>query len=583
MRISVVSRRNATRDPRARALVASLHSAGHGVTVVCPGDPEPGLPEGVTVRTVATGRPAGWGIVGRVLRRVQPAPVRTAVATRALRRAVAATTPDLVYPVRRDDVDLAGGAVVARQPGWEAPPGDLISLAPHDLRWSRSPAGDPAPHHTPGSARTPSRPEPGRHDRVPVVVVYRVTPTSPGRYLEAALRRSGAAVTRLDGVLDWDRVPGDAAAVVIVESSYPAFEVVGANPGVPLLFWAHHGEHHLPANLRLTDRYGVDAVLLAHSWHLAHRFRVPVHRFPFAVAPELTDEPVPWDGRRHDVAMVGAGVGGSSTRYDRRRRITEELGERLPGRTRFDYGLPPAEMAAVYADSRIVVNDGGARHLPITMRVFEALGAGALLLTEDLPGTDMLLERGVHYAPMGDDVAGGVADQVERLLSPAGARIADAGHRHALDHHTYDHRVDELLAIAASTRPAVRRGTESGAVAPLDRIVDADVEVQEIAAFGWQPGPNLADRAIRDAGDGTLRPGSIGAVVIGAGGAPDLAGAVAAARGYVYAAEPFTGAVAAILAEIAPEAVVTVELGVLRADLGGIGYRMRRSDHPLAT
>ncbi len=586
MRICVVSRRNLTRDPRARALVVSLLGAGHRVTVVCGGAAEPGFPDDAELVTIPSRVPQGRGAVGRMLRRLQPPKVRSQVFTRMLRRAVAASTPDVVYPVGFDDLDLVTtvDAPIVRRPEWQIPAAvaarDLVALAPGSARWGASPDGSSAPFHLPGDHRPPSHPEPGRHQGVQVAIAYRVTPTNPGRYLEAALRRSGADVTVLDGVLDWNRISAGTAALVIVESPYPALEVVGQNPGVPVLWWVHHGEHHLPTNLRLARRYGAHAVLLAHSWHLAHRFPLPVHRFPFAVAPEMFNDPKPWEDRTHEVAMVGAGVGGAGSRYDRRRRIIEDLEASLPGRTTFAYGVPPEEMLALYGDSRIVVNDGGTKHFPITMRVFEAIGAGALLLTEDLPGTEVLLRRHDHYAPLGDDVAGQVEDL---LVSGSSAGVAAAAYRHVADHHTYDHRVDELLAIAAATDPTPVTAPPGGPHTALGALIDRDVEVQEVAVFGVTDPLGLDDRVIREPDPDRLRPRSFDAVAFGPGATGALAQAVASARGYVYATEPHIAAVTDILAQVAPDADVTISAGLLRADLGGIGYRMRRSDHPLAS
>jgi hypothetical protein len=576
MRICVVSHRNATRDPAMRALIHSLHSAGHEVIVVCPGTPEPGLPG--TVRAVAPAAAQGrWRSIIRRLR-ITPAAGRDRLGP-ALRDSVAAAQPDLIYPHRAEDMaPIDGlGIPIVRQPEWPRPRTDLITLAPQTAIPRPSPGREV---EIGGDRGWPAgTPAPGRHRGRSVAIAYRVTPTNPGRYLEAALRRSGASVTVLDGELDWGRVPTDAAFVVIVESPYPALEVRGAHPGVPTLFWIHHGEHHLAANLRLTARYRAKAVLLAHSWHLAHRFGVPVHRFPFAVAPELLGEAKPWSERPHDVAMVAAGVGGSGGRYDRRRHLIETLEGDPALRTRFSYGLPPEEMISLYEEARIVINDGGRRHLPVTMRVFETLGAGALLLTEDLPGTDAVLRPHEHYVPMDDDILAQVRTLLEDDESTA---IAAAGHAWAMSRHTYDHRVDQLFDVAAQEtgdEPALQTFVPAS---PLAGLIDRDVEVQHLAVFGETGDLGLHDRAVRLGDVERLGPASIDAVAIGSGPVAELGRAVHAARGYVYAHGDNAGKVAEILARDRPDAVIGYEDGLLRADLGGTDYRMRTADHPLA-
>jgi hypothetical protein len=276
--------------------------------------------------------------------------------------------------------------------------------------------------------------------------------------------------------------------------------------------------------------------------------------------------------------MVGAGTETAGKRYGRRHEIAATLRRELPGRTAFAQEITPEEMAALYEDSRIVVNDGGAKHLPITMRVFETVGAGALLLTEDLPGTDLLFDRGGHYVALSDgDVA---AQVVDLLASAASAGIATAGRERARGRHTYDHRVDELLAIAAATDGSAPRPAPP-ARSTLGALVDRDAEVQEIAVFGAVDPMGLDDRVVRPAHVTPMRPRSVDAVVIGEGPADltddltaYLTGAVAAARGFVYATESRLDAVRAALAEVHPDAVVTVSEGQLRADIGGLGYRV---------
>jgi hypothetical protein len=86
----------------------------------------------------------------------------------------------------------------------------------------------------------------------------------------------------------------------------------------------------------------------------------------------------------------------------------------------------PWEMRQVYNRSRIVFSKsiGG----DVNMRVFEALAAGALLVTDRIGnGLDELQTEGEHY--MGYDTAAEAVAQVERYLADeeARARIASAG------------------------------------------------------------------------------------------------------------------------------------------------------------
>jgi hypothetical protein len=107
------------------------------------------------------------------------------------------------------------------------------------------------------------------------------------------------------------------------------------------------------------------------------------------------------------------------------------------------------DMYRVLADSKIVVN----RHIDAAeghannMRLYEATGAGALLLTEAAPNLPELFEPGrevVTYDGVEDLVAKVrhfVANDDERV------RIAAAGQARTLAEHTYARRVPELEAI----------------------------------------------------------------------------------------------------------------------------------------
>jgi spore maturation protein CgeB len=86
-------------------------------------------------------------------------------------------------------------------------------------------------------------------------------------------------------------------------------------------------------------------------------------------------------------------------------------------------------------------------------RVFEAVGAGACLITDAWTGLELFLEEGVEVlaARDGADVAAHLA-----ALTPARARaIGEAGRARILAKHTYTRRgaqVDALLREAASRR-----------------------------------------------------------------------------------------------------------------------------------
>jgi hypothetical protein len=372
--------------------------------------------------------------------------------------------------------------------------------------------------------------------------------------------------------IDLSAVDADTDFVVFVEGPYPALEVRGETD-VPVLFWFHHGEHHLHANIRLANRYRADAVLMAHSWHLAYWLPTPVHRFPFGVATELLDASRRFGDRRYDVAMVGAKIreGGP---YGRRQQLVRELDAALPEeRLGFREQVSAQEMADLYGDSRIVINEGGTRHYPITMRVLEAVGAGAVLLSDRLPGMEMLLEEGTQYQLLGEDV---VADVRHLLDSPSSSQeIADSALERAMGLHTYDHRADELFVIAADT--GKRSIPPAMATSELAELIDRDVEVQRVAHFGApELVTDLPDREVWDAqalGPKRLAPGKMETVAVRAddiGGLEDL---LRSARRYLY----FDGAARGLrdfLDSEAPDARVDRFQGMTRVDLMAPSYRI---------
>lgn len=99
--------------------------------------------------------------------------------------------------------------------------------------------------------------------------------------------------------------------------------------------------------------------------------------------------------------------------------------------------------------------------------------------------------------------------------------MAAAGHRRAMNDHTYDHRVDEALAIA--------RGTGVRDLQPpsfWDRVLDP--EVTTLAEVGRPDVADIPDRAVIGS---DRRPD---AAVVTSGSDEELDAAVTAARRFVY-------------------------------------------------
>lgn len=174
-----------------------------------------------------------------------------------------------------------------------------------------------------------------------------------------------------------------------------------------------------------------------------------VHWLPLAGDPAVHF--VPDLPRDIDVGFVGK-LGAPGT--ERHAVLSHVLGR---FRTN-DYARPhtPWEMGQVYSRSRIVFNKsiGG----DVNMRVFEALAAGALLVTDRIGnGLDELLTEGEHF--VGYDTAEEAVAQIERYLADEAerARIAQAGQDLLRARHTYDARLARILDVvreAGAARPA---------------------------------------------------------------------------------------------------------------------------------
>ncbi len=571
MKVTLVAPNDALNDPRAMVSRHYLERAGHEVSVVLP---TPGVDLDGVYRAAGP-RP---GLVSRLARRLGARPAQPPDVTRRLAETAVATGGRIFIPTDpralRASIEAAESVsgVVSRTPKMpSAGTTDLIDLAPTRPELAAPPAGL-GRFHTPADHRTPYVPEPGRHSDRSVILCYRKSEVNPGRYLEEGLRRSGAKVRVETDSIDLGRIEPSTDLVVFVEGPYPSLAVTGST-SVPIVFWFHHGEHHLHANLRLADRYQADAVLMAHSWHLAYWSPAPVHRFPFGIATELLDPSRPLSRRSYDVAMVGAKLR-SGGPYDRRQQLVASLEDSLPtGRLGFREQVSAEEMADLYADSRIVINEGGTRHYPITMRVLEAVGSGAVLLSDRLPGMEMLLDEGSQFALLGDDVVADVTGLLED--STRMERMARSALERAMGLHTYDHRVDELFEITSGiSKRDIAPETPKGRLAT---VIDRDVEVQRVAQSGAQElSETLPGREVWDADRleaHRLAPGKMETVAIRADDVRGKRELLRSARRYLYIEGRGLG-MDEFLEEEAPQARVTRFGTVIRVDLMAPSYRI---------
>ena len=110
---------------------------------------------------------------------------------------------------------------------------------------------------------------------------------------------------------------------------------------------------------------------------------------------------------------------------------------------------PVEEVSRIYSQARIVFNTSIAGD--VTMRVFEGTASGALLLTDSVQnGLDELFEIGKELVVFGDDED--MLAKVDYYLAHEEERaaIAAAGYRRTHADHTYQRRVQQVVATVTA-------------------------------------------------------------------------------------------------------------------------------------
>lgn len=166
------------------------------------------------------------------------------------------------------------------------------------------------------------------------------------------------------------------------------------------------------------------------------------HAFdPLAYSPGIFDkEKNDWNreavaSKKYDVCFIG------NLNDENRVRHLDRLFKEFPN---FYWGVQRFhEAAEKFNQSRIVFNVSARGEL--NMRMFEALGTGALLLSDKLPPGQNVFKSGIHYAGYR-----GMDEMIEKahyyLDHPEEAAIiARQGYEEAISKHTYVHRVLTVL------------------------------------------------------------------------------------------------------------------------------------------
>jgi glycosyltransferase involved in cell wall biosynthesis len=107
----------------------------------------------------------------------------------------------------------------------------------------------------------------------------------------------------------------------------------------------------------------------------------------------------------------------------------------------------PHDMAKVYGQSKIVFN--ASINGDLNMRFFEAMAAGALLVTDRIEnGLNELFEEGVHY--VGYSTIEEAIEKINYYLANDAERgqIAAQGQKFVFEQHTYQHRWEKICQLS---------------------------------------------------------------------------------------------------------------------------------------
>jgi glycosyltransferase involved in cell wall biosynthesis len=292
-----------------------------------------------------------------------------------------------------------------------------------------------------------------------LLVVASLTPTSTANYLVHAFRQLGCEIRVCSDVAS-DLADVCAAGAVHVSR---VIAQVGFEPDY-VVFVEGGSMRLLPVGLEcvecLTAWYGIDTHM-DYAKHLrigrlfdvtflaqkeyVERMRTDgirqVHWLPLGFAEGLLPSPMP--ERTIDIAYVGSEqVAANPLRHALLEALRREFSS-----TRFG-AASPNEMGRIYAGAKLVFNKSV--NNDVNMRFFEAAGAGAVLVTDRISnnGVEELFEEGKHYVSYQDhdsliQVMRGLLADPQRC-----AAISKSAHHHVLEHHTYRHRAQSLLAVA---------------------------------------------------------------------------------------------------------------------------------------
>ena len=217
-------------------------------------------------------------------------------------------------------------------------------------------------------------------------------------------------------------------------------------------WWALDPHLHLRQHLHLARLF--DVTFVAHLQFVSRFGDGEVHWLPAAADPRLY---APAEGPRDiDIACIGSDDRGL---HPERARLIDLI------RSRYDNTFlgraEPARIGEIYGRAKIVFNRSVRNE--VNMRYFEAMGAGAVLVTDRAPretGVEQLFSLGEDFLEYHDDAS--MLSAIDSVLGDEHKRerMGSRAQRHVLANHTYRHRAQKIVDVLGATPHRVKPGPE---------------------------------------------------------------------------------------------------------------------------
>lgn len=197
-------------------------------------------------------------------------------------------------------------------------------------------------------------------------------------------------------------------------------------------------DHVFVAQKAFIDRFIADGIPAERIHYMPHAFEPDVYR-PIPIIEKMDWTFIGYPNSQHRIDMLDRFIKEFPNYY---------MGWRTPGAHGYNE-LDDVNMK--YNQSKLVIND--AVKMDLNMRVFESLGSGRCLITQDIPEIQEHFKSGEHLF-LYDTIDQAVVYAKMLLNDPdRRASIAMKGHLEVKSKHTYMHRAKQILKTTLNYEP----------------------------------------------------------------------------------------------------------------------------------